>query len=283
MSTDPPTSLWTMPQGSNRGINRVTLQAQPDLSAANVVWIGSAFEGLYRLDVASQQLVQDSSLGRPIFSIWAGLEPDNGGQRHVTYAGTNDGVYRRINGGGWHNLHTSVAAGVPDQESLVNTTVIALEKVDGKLLAATTQRGLWAFDPASGWTRLTVGLPRTGRLVDIPGPASLAGWTAQFSSSNALSLGDSASHVIYLPVGSPIQRLDLTRNTPDVSVTLYHVAPFTSLRAFQWAGLQELELTLLPPGINSFRASGPIHEGFYVLVVRAETDISGYTITASVV
>jgi hypothetical protein len=270
-----------MPQGNNPGANRYTLTAVDNRTLANQVIIGTAFEGIYRLDVTTTGLTQDKTLNRPVFSLWAGLETVLGAQQPVIYAGTNDGVYRRVAVGAWSSLNPPTGASTA--ESPANTTVVALTHTGNHLVAATTERGLWAYETSTDtWVRCTTGLPRTGRLTDLPVPTSVSGWSDVLSAPAALDAGASASHVFYLPMGANNQRLRFTPNTANLSLALYFVSPYTdtALAVMNWAGIQPLNLQAV--GGIARRTTTRINEGFYVLVVQALALQVNYQVNLSV-
>lgn len=252
-----------------------------DGGLATGVVIGSAFAGVHRLDVATLSSTPATALpgNLPVFSLWAGSEIVQGVQQAVLYAGTNDGVYRKLGNANWETLNPG--PGALPAESPENTTVVDLARVGSRLLAATTERGLWAWEPATeSWTRITSGLPRTGRLTDVPVPANLNGWSATLASPAALAAGTVASHVLYLPAGTANQRLRFTPDTPNVSLSAYHAASHVELLAGNWAGLQPIPLQ--PMGGMAQQADTDIREGFYVLLVAAHTGNLNYQVAVTV-
>lgn len=275
--------IQNLAQRLRRVPGNYVMATSSDGATANDVVMGSAFDGVGRLDVMTLAPAVDLGApnGFPVFSLWTGQETIQGAAQTVVYAGTSVGVFRKVGNGNWEEISLLLGAGAGN--SPAHTTVVALARVGNRLLAATTERGLWSWDlTTTHWARVTSGLPRTGRLTDLPIPTSLNGWSATLIPPAALDLDATASHVFYLPAGLPNQRLRFTPNSANVTLLAYYVSPHTNIdpAVHILAGLQPLVLN--SPGGTAQQVSTETHEGYYVLVVRSQASNVNYQVAVTI-
>ncbi|MEM7539785.1 MAG: hypothetical protein AAF639_46950 [Chloroflexota bacterium] len=244
-------------------------------SAQDTVWAGSAFDNVQQFDIAtmSWQTYADvheiAPLHRPIYCLYQRVEQE----QQVLYAGTNDGIYRSIDGQSW----TSFNAVSPQSESLAETIVVALTEVNDMLIAGTAQRGLWRHEAGgSGWVRVSQGLARIGRLVDAQAPRNPmengAEWVTPLT--NALAANGIGTHILHIPRENFTSlSFDLHANA-DVTLSLYYASPHIDLTQGNAAGLQ------WRPLVNQSIEEEPLKSGFYLVVVKAQQSTE-YEISAT--
>jgi hypothetical protein len=234
------------------------------------LWAGTAFQGIYHFDPSDGQWQQDSTIdNRPVYSLLVEQE----GTERVFYAGTNNGVYRRVGSGDWEEFNT---ASDPGAEAIGGTSVVTLCRVHAddtadRLLAGTAQRGLWGR--TTQWVRLTNGLPRIGRLLDAIAFPDPCNWSHEFAEN--LPEHGVGTHVFYVP-GSDCNSLSIKRNAGNIKdPVLYYVSPYTNTLKHLWAGLQHRQLT---QNGTTWTMEAKVQEGFYVLAVTGRDGDTSYRV-----
>ena len=231
-------------------------------------WVGTAFDGIYHCNVGSNCSPDNTpELGKPVHSLWVTPQTE-GSSTWIQYAGTNDGIYRRIGGGPWQDFNQTSGAG---GETLAHTSVSALRQVDDYLFAGTAQRGLWRRNVGNtaptNWVRLTQGLPRLGRLVDAYVPSNASSWAKSDFAVGALAADGLSTHTLYTPTANfGTLAFTVQEGANAVKLGLFYIAPYVDLDDANLAGLQTRTLT-----------NGVMNEvvevGFYILVVNASAQI----------
>jgi hypothetical protein len=251
-----------------------TLIMVADPSGEDHLWAGTAFEGVYHFDPSEGKWEHYGTIddSRPVYCLLVEEKQDTGSEtKWVPYAGTNNGVYRRIGDGEWKEFNETSD---PDAEAIEGTSVVALCRVhvddaEDRLLVGTAQRGLWGRTPQ--WTRLTNGLPRIGRLTDAT--ADSCNWSHKFQ--DHLPEGSVGTHVFYVP-NSDCGSLSVKVEEGNAEEpALYYVAPHINLGEDYGAGLQTRTLD------NSGKMEETtVQQGFYLLAVKAESE-TDYQITVT--
>jgi hypothetical protein len=230
-----------------------TLTMVADPGGEDHLWAGTAFNGIYHFNPNNGEWEQDSTIdSRPVHCLLV--------EQGVSYAGTNDGVYRRLEGEGWEPFNDTSHQ---NTEAIEATSVVALSRAKDRLLAGTAQRGLWGRESANGWGRLTEGLPRIGRLTDAT--ADTCNWSHKFQ--DHLPKGSVGTHVFYVP-NDDCGSLSLEKEGDVKEPALYYVAPYINLGEDYGAGLQIRTLD------NSGKMVETVQQGFYLLAVKAESETS---------
>jgi len=227
------------------------------------IWAGTAFEGIYHFDPNNGEWEQDSTIdSRPVHCLLV--------KQGVSYAGTNDGVYRRVEGEGWEPFNDTSHQ---NAEAIEATSVVALSRAKDRLLAGTAQRGLWGRESANEWVRLTEGLPRIGRLTDATAPSDTCDWSHEFTNDD-LPKDGVGTHVFYVP-NSDCGSLSVKVEEGNVvEPALYYVAPHINLGEDYGAGLQTRTLD------NTGKMVETAQQGFYLLAVTAKSK-TDYEITVT--
>ncbi len=240
------------------------------LSSNGHLWVGSTFKGIYHFDLQNNGWEKDESLTRPIHCL---LQGDDG----TLYAGTNNGVYYQDENEGWKPFYN-----LSEQNSvtLEGTTAVALCRIKEKLLAGTTQRGIWREKSDKNWERLAQGLPRIGYLSDKNAPLGRCEWNYRFE--YRLSNNEIGTYVLYIPqnidsvLSFEVVEQQHGTEQPDVIRELYFVAPYIDPDQQYWAGLQTRSID------QNLKMINPVQQGFYVLKMTAgnnSNNINNYTVT----